>query len=450
MSLTWIQRARRGMSRPMGTSTGIFIATVGVSGAGLLRESSVAASFGLGGALDSLVTAVSVLLLVGSSLVSTASAALLPELTRAIRGSDQTRTRQLVGSTVVVSTLAGVVLGALTYVLAPTLAEWLSGRATTEADAVRGLLQEFAVVVIPASAARGALISILQAAEIYALPAGIQIVSSSFMAVAALAIERPSPTELLGWFALGVYVEVVVLFVVVLVRRSPQVPRVRSLVSLMRPIGPRASYSLLATVVFGLNPVIDYAVANRLDAGSAARLSLATRIPLAAAAVIVAVIVTPSYTAMAEAFGRTGRSGVYRILRSRIGRAIALSGLAAAVVAVGGFVVARVFYSHGELAVSDANSIAVTQIAYALGIPFYVSGVLASRALLAADRQFWHLAIGIGGAVVNVVLDVVLGAAFGVNGIALATGAAYLTTFLWMMRLARPRADRAKAESVTS
>lgn len=436
MPVNWIQRARQGRSRFSGPSVGIFAATLVVSAAGLARESSVAAALGLGGQLDSLVTALSVMMLVGSALVSTAGAAVLPELARTMRAGDDLRTRDLVGSTILGSLVVGVLLGGVAFALAPPLAEWLSGAETAVADKVRDLLRVFAVIAIPLSAVRGALSAVLQAKETFVLPAGIQVVSSTFMAAAAFAIDRPAPRDLLSWFVLGLAVEVFILLAAATFRLAPRVPGHRGMATLLRPLVPRACYSLLATVVFGLNPVIDYAVANRLEPGSAAQLSLAGRIPLAAAAVVVAVIVTPAYTTMSEAYGAGGRSAVKEILRSRLRTSAQLGVATAVIVAVGGYLVARVLYGYGELGTSDASSIAVTQTVYALSIPFYVIGVLASRALFAADRQSLHLVIGVSGAIGNLILDIALGRLIGVNGIALATGLVYVLTLFWMLRAA--------------
>jgi len=427
---------------------GILIAAAGVAGTGLLRESAVAAALGLGLELDSFVTAFGLLLLVGSALVSTASSALLPELARRSPRGEDRAAGDLAGAAILFGLLVGAIAATVLYLLSPALADLVAGGDPTRTDLVERLLRLAAPIVVTASAVRGVLVTVLQANGRFPLPAGVQMISSLSIVGAVLLIGRPDVHDVMKSYLVGLMIELVVLAVAVWRQMRPAMSPPRQAASLMRPIASRALFSLGATLVFGLNPLIDYAVANGLDPGSAARLSVSSRVPLASGALIVAVIVSPSYTALAKAFGSGGRSLVLSEFSDRVRHLLRLSAALSAIVAAAGAPIAYLFFSYGELTGGDAGRIALTQTVYAAAIPVYVAGVLASRALLAADRQALQFFVGVAGAGANLLLDLLLGELFGVNGIAAATGLVYLTTFFAMTRLVRSGAEAAGPQPV--
>ena len=412
------------------------MAAASVAGAGLLRESSVASALGLDVELDAFVTSFGLLVLVGSALVSTASSALLPELARRTQLEDSS-SRDFAGAALLSAFLVGAVASGVLLLAGPSLAHLVAGSDPVKVELIQDLLRLATLVIVTASAVRGVLVAMLQANGHYPLPAGIQVVSSLSMATAAVVIAEPTVHDLMRWYLIGLTIEVLVLAISVWRSSRPRIPSARRFGSLMIPVAPRVAYSLGATLVFGLNPLIDYAIANDLDPGAAARLSVSSRVPLASAALIVAVVVTPSYTALSQAFGRGGRSLVLSEYDDRVRRLLRLSAVLAVIVAMAGVPIAYVFFAYGELTGGDAGKIALTQAVYAAAIPAYVAGVLASRALLAADRQALQFAVGLAGAVANLLLDLLLGELIGVNGIAAATGFVYIVTFLAMTQLVR-------------
>ncbi len=437
MSPGTLRQVLNGIQRPSATSLSILVASACVAGAGLLRESTVASTLGLGLELDAFVTAFGLLTLVGSALVSTASSALLPDLARRPTRGEAEVARDVAGAAVLSGLLVGVLASAVLYPLGPGLADLLAGGDPTRADLVERLLRLAIPVVVTASAVRGVLVTVLQANGRFPLPAGVQVISSLSIVLAVLLTDRPDVHDLMRWYLVGLTIELVVLAVAVWREAQPRFPRLKRATRLMRPIAPRAAFALGSTLVFGLNPLIDYAIANGLDPGSAARLSVSSRVPLASAALIVAVTVTPSYTVLSRAFGQGGRALVSSELLVRVKRVLVVSSLVSLMVATAGVALAYLFFTHGELSTGDAGRISVTQAVYALAIPPYVAGVLASRALMAADRQATQFVVGAAGALANLGLDLALGELIGINGIALATGLVYLVTFLTMMRLAR-------------
>lgn len=421
-----VSSAVRQFARGPGVAIGAATALVAL--VGIIRESAAASTLGIGRALDSYVSAVAVMLLVASALISTASSAALPELARRAVAFDMDDLRALAIAVATAATVVGSAAGVLVRLCAPEIARIVGGDELDVVSEIEGLIAYGAVVIIGASALRGALMATLQSVSWFVLPAGAPAISSSCVAVVALVTEA-TPTDLVRALMVGLLAEAFVLAGAVGVAIRPRLRLLRRGLGLLAPICGRAGFGFMAALVFGVNATVDYSVANRLEDGAAAQLALASRIPLAVAGLLVAVFVTPFYTRLARAMGDGGRQGVAQLYRGRVWRVTVVSSCVAVATSIVGFAAARILFSHGELTDADALDVAMTQVVYALSLVPFVLGGLAGRALLAADRQGTQFLVALAGALLNLVLSVALGSVVGRNGVALATGVVYFTTF---------------------
>lgn len=427
-----IKRLLRSAALPVG------LASLIASGFGLLRESAVASTLGLGIELDALATSLSLVLFVGSAIASTVSSGLLTEMVL-LESSDHRRSDAFVLRAVLLSLLVGLALGVGIHAYAPLIADAIYGVPEAR-DAMTSTLRGFAIVCTAALAGRGCLAAALQSRGRFVAPAAVPVVSSALLAGAAIALADPTPRILGFWFSIGVVAEVAVLAarLIASTRRRPA-PTTTAAPTAAVVVWRRLGAGLAAAAVFGAGPFIDLAVAGWYRSGAAGALSLAGRIPLAVGALLVAAIVTPLYTELAAAEVAGDGQRFHAVVRRSLRRLFVIGSGTAAVIAVAGFAVARLLFAQGELDVDDAMAIARTQAVYSLVMPPFAAGVLLSRALLAMNRQGAVLLVGLVGAGVNVLLDVLLVRVFGVNGIALATVLVYSLTMTLMLGLLRRR-----------
>lgn len=400
-------------------------ATLVASGVGLLREVVVASSLGLGSALDALVTSVAFAALLSSSLVSASTSSVTPLVARHSAGEEM-RCR-LAGALVLTSIAVGMVAASILWLARSWLAEVLwAGRSS-------GTGGGFAAIVLVAAlfgCLRGTSTAWLNANERFLPPALVPAAGSATVIAFVLFSDEPTGSSLAACFAVSIGLESLILFASQSAQTRPSFPDVAAL-RLVWGAGAGWSTSLLGAIIFGLNPIIDLAVANGLEDGSAARLAVASRVPLAVAALSAVVLVTPAFTRMSQLAAErpTHVVDAARVELRRIGSLLIPVSVALGTV---GTVAARLVYARGELSTGDAWNIGVTQSVVSLAILPYVGGVLMSRALMSLGRFRNVLAAAVIGASANVVLDFALGATIGVNGIALATALVYSLT-MWMM-----------------
>jgi putative peptidoglycan lipid II flippase len=88
------------------------------------------------------------------------------------------------------------------------------------------------------------------------------------------------------------------------------------------------------------------------------------------------------------------------------------------------------FYEKGSFTKSDTDSVSIIQKMYALQIPFYLCSLLCVRLISSVQKNQFLVVLSAINLTVNVVLDIVFLKIFGLKGIALATSAVYLISFL--------------------
>lgn len=193
-----------------------------------------------------------------------------------------------------------------------------------------------------------------------------------------------------------------------------------------RQYGPVLLSGLMTSSGF----LVDQSMAALLPAGSVSALVYAGRfvggvLTLLAGAVATAVV--PYFSRMVA---HRDWPGCRLTLRVWVGLTALVSAPVALGLIAGSHWIIRVALQHGIFGPHDTDAVAPVLAMYAIQIPFYVSGRVLNRFLLAmrkADLIFYCGAINL---VLDVVLNVVLMRRFGVAGIALSTSLWTISSFL--------------------
>lgn len=391
----------------------------------LLRDAIVVSRLGLSAEMDGYVAATTAFLLAGLALVSAAESSVVPELAR-LRSRHPGAEVDFMSAVLLASIVAGLLLAVVLVVLAPTLASLLQSGSTEGQFVTTTVLRWLAVAGGMAVVIRGASSAILTSYRRF-IPATMSpVIGATFVGFVALI--RPTPRSLAVAFGAGVLVEAMLLSVLAARDRSIHVrPNKRAWTALLA-VAPRGGIALVSSIIFSLNPLIDLAVASRLEDGDGAILVTAGRIPLAVSALMVVGFVTPQYPRFADLFVSEGRVGLRDNARSQARFAGGIGVGIGILLASCSYPISLVLYSHGQVSSSGTGAISINMAVFSVTVPFFIAGSMCARSLIASGRVGTVLAISCGGVLVNVVGDFVLGGLLGVTGIALSTAVVYAAT----------------------
>ena len=190
---------------------------------------------------------------------------------------------------------------------------------------------------------------------------------------------------------------------------------------------------LLSSVVASGGLLVDQAMAAALPAGSLSALAYANRFVSVAVTLLagaVATAVTPAFSVMVtQCDWEACRTSIRNWIVVMAGVTIPVTvGLVA-----GARGLIRFAFQHGAFGAKDTQVVASVLIMYALQIPFFVCSRVHYRFLLALRRTDLIFYCGVLNLSLDIVLNVLLMRIFGVAGIALATSAWSVSTwiFLW-------------------
>ena len=189
---------------------------------------------------------------------------------------------------------------------------------------------------------------------------------------------------------------------------------------------------LLSGLVASSGLLVDQGMAATLPSGSVSTLVYANRfvsVVLNLLAGAIATAVTPYFSQMVA---RRDWAGCRHTVNTYVRITALVSVPVAAMMILGSHLLVRLTYQHGAFGPQDTAAVAPVQAMYAIQLPFYIVSRVFYRYLVAIRRTSLILYCGI----INLVLDVVLNLLFmrwyGVAGIALATSAWTVSTFVFL------------------
>jgi putative peptidoglycan lipid II flippase len=201
---------------------------------------------------------------------------------------------------------------------------------------------------------------------------------------------------------------------------------------------------LVGGILMSANTVVDQAMATAAGAGSVASLSYGAKIPAAVlglAGVALGTATLPHYATFVATrrfteMGASLRRHAVQLTAAGVALAVPLALLSRPLV--------RLLFEHGSFLPADTVRVSGIQAFYALQIPGYFAGIVASRCLNALGRDRLILAVSCGNFVLNVAGNWVLLRWIGLPGIALSTAVVYTASAALLLFLCR-RAVRREA-----
>lgn len=201
-------------------------------------------------------------------------------------------------------------------------------------------------------------------------------------------------------------------------------------------------------ILMSANTVVDQAMAATAGGGSVASLGFGAKIPAAVLGLAGLALSTTMLPHYADLVAGRRFNEMVAALRRHVVR-VALGGATlAALLALASYPLIRFLFEHGSFGPEDTARVATIQSLYALQIPGFLVGIIASRYLNALGHDRWILAVSAANFVMNFVGDWVLLRWIGVPGIALSTSLFYCVASTILVILCR-RAIREKASLQT-
>jgi putative peptidoglycan lipid II flippase len=428
------------------------VATAVVQLIGFAREVYVAAQVGLSPELDALI--IGIALPTTNFLGVGVTKALVPSYLEARRTGGSHRARRVAGSILAVSIAGGFAITALLYVAAePIVALTGPGLDAVSRESATSYLR----VLSPAALF----------AAVSAVPFAVLQAERRFRAIGTSIIAGPLVTlifMLMTWdrlglesIAIGTLIGQVTMPALMLIAtfRYGVAP---ALIGTLRGLGLRAfaRHALplsVGSLVLRLNPILDRAIASIVQSGGVAALRFADsliRSPITAISPAWSGAVYPALVQAAQAEGSSqlGRA-TDRTVRYTIAVFTPISFLSAAVAPVA----VSTVYSRGAFTSDDVQEVAAIVAAFAPLITILMTAGVVTNALNARRSSMVLLVSSIFNVLINLTLDVVLGLAFGVAGIAFASsvtmGTILVFTAIRLGRLEDGFGMRVMARTVT-
>jgi len=404
------------------------------------KELAVAAWFGRSDALDAFLIALLLPTTVVSLLAGSFGGVLVPSFIRIQENQGQVAAQQFFSSiqTVGLVLLAGV--SVLLAIAAPLYLPLLG----SGFDAAKVLLaQKLLYVLLPFIVVNGAVLiwtSVLNAGETFALPALTPLLTP-LVTLACLFIWGGK----VGIFALAVGTIAGTILEATILGRTI---RARGLelrlgwygwTPELRLAGRQYLSVVTGSLILGVSPIIDQAMAAMLSAGSVAALSYGNKIVMVITTLTSSALGTAVLPYISQMMARNDWSGCRRTLKiySLIVLSVTIP-ITVVLVAVSQPLV-RLLYQRGAFTANDTLVVSAVQIGFALVIPFSTWCMLFVRYLTALHRNDVLAYGAVANACLNVVLNLVLMRRMGVAGIALSTSLvcvfSWAVTGFWVLKL---------------
>ena len=397
----------------------VFVALGAAGSVAIFRDVVVGRSLGLGPALDAWTIGLAALGFATSAFVSAAGASLVPRLRSMPREPTRRRSEIVVGATVSAAAI-GLVIGVISIVLV----ELLYRSAYPESELVSELVllaRWLGAVAVPSILICGVLTAVMHANGRFWPPALGPAVPATIVLVSVMYWNVDEITRLGALHATGLCTLAAILWSLVRAQEELDRGSWRQWRSVLADIRLDTTYAYLAALLVSFNPLIDYVVATSLGEGNAGKLGLASRVPIAAAALLASAVAIPLFPRLVDELKLQGAAAMAHLFRRRLGRATIATTVIGVAIAAVSIPLASVFFGGDSPLADEANSIGRIQMVYALTIGPYVAATLSVRALNARSCYRAALSIAALGCVLNIVLDVILASWFELTGIAAAT-----------------------------
>jgi putative peptidoglycan lipid II flippase len=397
------------------------------------KDVLVARRFGTGADLDAYLVTALVPLLAATVIGGTFQVAFVPTYIRVRENEGREQAQALLSEALacILMLLAAVAL--LVGLGSPWLLGWLGRSFTPEQLVLSKRLLWLLLPLVVLAGLSAAWSSVLTAAESFALPALVQVITPVMMAVGILAFGRRLGVYALGFGVLaGTAMELAVIGRALARRGISVMPRWRGLSAPLRVVlaqyGPMAAAGFISSG----NGFVDQAIAARLGEGNVSTLSYAGKLVsfvLALGGTAIGTAVFPHFSRM---LATDDIAGVRHTLKTYLPLIlIATIPVTGVLMALSEPIVAIAF-QRGAFTAADAHRVAGVQMLYLIQVPFAIAVQMGVRLMAAGlmTAQLGWLAVGL--FALNAVLDVILAPRLGAAGIALSTALVAVGCFGWV------------------
>ena len=424
----------------------ISVSTFAVRLIGLVKTQVVAASFGVGDAVEAYLLAAVLPTFAFGALGSTLPSALVPAVVGVRASGDEDQARNLLRDIYAWSVF---ILLVVTGVLALAWPLFLNLAGAGFEEAKRSLATEAFYLLLPIVFLHGAATvwgAVLKAEKRF-LPTvfGPGAVPLTVTLVVFFFTERLGIRALVGGHVLGVLIEFLLLAYFLGRKgkrstRTPLFPRGLPRVNPQsRALGAQYLPAVGGGLLFASTQLVDQSMAARLEEGSLATLTYANALITALLSIGTTALGTAILPFLSDMAARGQMKEMRASLRSSTGLVFLIATPAAILLALLAEPIVRILFERGAFEPSASLAVGAVFALYVLQLPFYTTEVLCSRVLSAVKQnQLVFL-----GALLNLVLNVILNLVFmgwiGLKGIALATSVSHLLVALWMWFLVAKR-----------
>lgn len=390
---------------------------------GLVKESVVAAVFGVTAALDAYLLAFTALSL-PIGFFASYQLSLVSTLARLRQRGDLGAARVVLRQATVLGLLVAALIAPVMVAFAPALVGVMGG-GTDDPDR----FSRYALLLLPFGVAAGVtapLYAALQAERRFLIASMLPVATPLFTIAIVLCWRGlGDPVLLIYGVVAGVAAEVAVL--AYLARRSlggtvPLLP----LAGAVKLVARQGSVLCVGSTAFALTTLVDQTYAAGIGGGSVAAITFASKVPIALAALggtALGTVALPHFAArLASGETIAAKRGFLRVIALMVPLALVAG-------ALGWFaseMIVRVLFERGSFDRASTELVAGIQKLYFLQLPGFWVTVVAHRFLTAANAYRAVSAVSVGGLVATLLLDPLLIHFFGIHGLPLAAALVYL------------------------
>lgn len=402
-------------------------------GFGFIREQVIASQFGANDLTDAYFAAWAIPLMLVGLVGGAISTAFLPVFLRYVttgKRQDAWRLAQAVWS---LSLTVLILATVLVWAAAPGISRLLvpNFAADEQVLTVRMLRIMLPGVVLMGMATLYS--AVLNAFKQFAWPALAPSAMNIGLVIATLVLSQRMGIIGLAWSTLvGVLAQQLLLWGQIRRQRLPLFGLAPWRQEGVKQVGQLAVPILIGTLFSQLYVFVDKGLASGLADGSIAALNYASKLIQLPVSIFVMAVATAIYPALAEFAGRGDRQGLGRAVSAGL-RILALLVLPAAI----GMLVLRVPLVSLAFERGSFDQVATTKTTVALA--YYAVGLVGVANIMLLNRAFYSLhdaitpvKVGIGTAVLNIALDLVLVGPLGHGGLALANSLSVLTQMVFL------------------
>lgn len=406
--------------------------TLAIRLAGLVKSQVVAASFGVGEAVEAYFLAGVLPIFAFGALGSTLPSALVPVVIRLRAGDTQGRADTLLRD---LYAWSSVILLAASALLAAIWPLFLSVAGSDFDAPKRALANELFFLLLPIVFLHGAATvwgAVLKAEKRFLAPTLAPGAVPITITLVVLALAREHGVHaLVAGHVLGVALELVWIGSALARSRTPALPSWRPRVTPeTRSLFGQYLPALGGGLLFASSLLVDQSMAARLPQGSLATLSYANTLTTALLSIGTTALGTAILPFLSDMSARGDHAHMRASLRAST-RAVFLVALPACLfLAAAATPLVSLIFERGAFGAGESAAVGGVFALYVLQIPFYTSEVLCSRVLSALQQNHVVLVAALANLLLNIVLNLLFMSWMGVRGIALATSVTHLLVAL--------------------